>query len=132
MKHKLGFIFLLLFVSSCTTMHDNRLSGTFVSDRQETLKYLKDTGNYTPEHLDRIGKLLGKMKITFNKDSSAIIELDGNISQEKFKIIEVSSDRAVIEYNQCDKYEIIFKDDGYWATGGILSPPYMEKFKKIK
>lgn len=131
-KYKLVILFLLIFVTSCTTLHDDRLLGTYVSDKEATLKYLKDTGNYTNEYLDRIGKLLGKMKITYNKDNIAIVELDGDIRQEDFKIIKVSSDYAVIEYDQSNKYKIIFKDDGYWASGGIMPLPYMEKFKKIK
>lgn len=132
MMHILITLFLLTSAMSCSTLYDDRLQGTFVSDKQATLIYLKGTGNYTPEHLDRIGELLGKMKITYNNNNIAVVEFDGGIRQEKFKIIEVSSDHTVIEYNQCDKYKIIFKDDGYWASGGIMPSPYMEKFKKIK
>lgn len=131
MINKLAIFFLLLFVASCSTIHDSRLSGVFISDKDATLKYLKDTGRYTPEHLERIGKLLGKMKVTFNKDNSAVVELEGGISREKFKILEVASDRTVIEYNQCDRYEIIYEEDGFWEVGGIMPLPYMEKFKKI-
>ena len=130
MKHKF-ILFFLLFITCCSTLHVGRLSGTYVSDKQATLEYLKNTGNYTPEHLNRIGKLLGKMKITYNRDNTAVVELNGDISQEKFTVTEVSSGHAVLEYNHCDRYEIKFDDDGYWLSGGIMPPPYMEKFKRI-
>lgn len=127
-------LYILLFLSlvvSCSIKHENRLSGMYVSDKEATLKYLEDTGNYTAEHLDRIGKLLGQMKINYI-NNFAIIELDGEIHQEKFKIIEVSPNHTIIQYDLGCKYEIFFKGDDYWISGGIMPLPYMEKFKKMK
>lgn len=132
MKHEIMVLVFLFFISGCSTLHDNRLHGKFLSDKQATLKYLEETGKYTPEHLDRLGTLLGKMKITYNKDNSAIIESDGTIRQESFKILELSSDHTVIEYDQCGRYKIIFKGNGYWVSGGIMPPPYMEKFVRLE
>jgi len=125
-------IILFFLIVSCSVLHDDRLSGVFVSDQQTTLTYLRNTGNYTAEHLSRISQLLGKMQITYKNNNIAIVEFDGKTHQDKFKVIEIFPDYTTIEYDQCSQYKIIFEDDGYWAIGGIMPPPYREKFKKIK
>lgn len=119
-------------IMGCSTLHDSRLSGTFVSDKDATIKYLTNTGKYTEEHLSRIGKLLGKMKVTYKENNIAIVEFEGDKRQENFEITNISSDYTIIKYDQCDEYKIIFEKDGYWLSGGIMPPPYMEKFKRVK
>ncbi len=104
----------------------------FVFDQNQTLEYLKNTGSYTDEHLKRLSSVLREMKITYNADNIAITEYDGNINKEKFKIIDSFPDSLLIEYGKCDRYKIIFHNNGYWISGGIMPPPYREFYRKLQ
>lgn len=115
-------------------LNDKRLYGTYISHKTATLKYLDSTGKYTSDHLKRLGKILGKMRITYRKDNVAIIEYDGQVTEENFKIVEISPNQAVIVTESdsgCLEFKIDFEDDGYWTSGSIGQLPYKEKFKRI-
>jgi hypothetical protein len=119
MNRLICLILAIFLVASCSTLNDERLYGTYISDKIATLEYLESTGNYTPDHLDRLGKILGKMRITYRNDNVAIIEYDGQVFEDKFKIVEISSDQIVIvtESNSgYSKFKINFEEDGYWAA----------------
>ena len=120
-------------LGGCGQKGDARLSGTFVSDKEATLAYLRSTGAYTSGQLEKQGKLLGNFKVTY-RDDSLVTELDGRVGTEPFRVVERTATSVVIETMLLDKprrFTITFTEDGYWLTVVEMRRPYKEKFRKV-
>ena len=130
---KTSTMVLALLLAACSSLSDPRLSGTFVSDRDATVQYLRGTGEYTADQLDKLAPLLGKMTVRYHGTMTSI-DLDGVVEEGPFRIKEVRPESTVIESQLFDDpqvYTLTFTKDGYWVEGGILQPPFKEKFVRI-
>ena len=130
----LGLSVIGLMVSSvCADALQQELSGAFISDKDATLDYLRSTGVYTQEQLEKLAAVMGKMKVTFNGDT-VVTELDDSKTSEQFKVIEQESDHIVILTNlegEPVTNRIEFVSDGYWLVNPLGDKPFREKFKRI-
>ena len=48
----------LMVLAACAFAHPQELSGTFISDKEATLDYLRSTGAYSPDQLQKIGSVM--------------------------------------------------------------------------
>ena len=85
----------LMVLAACAFAQLQELSGTFISDKEATLDYLRPTGAYSPEQLQKIGSVVGWMKVTFKGDT-VMAELDDHKTSEQFKIVEQGSGYVII------------------------------------
>ena len=119
--------------SVCAGEKPQELSGTFVSDREATMSYLKSTGAYSPEQLEKIGSVLGKMKVTFAGDT-VVTELDDRTTAERFEVAEQGEGYIVILTNldkEPVRNRIEFVSGGYWLINPSGEKPFREKFRRI-
>lgn len=122
----------LVIFSPCLAEQPGKLSGTFISEKEATLDYLRSTGAYSEEQIAKIGSVLGKMKVTFAGDT-VMTELDGSRTSEQFRITEEGADHIVILTNLAGEpvsNRIEFSPDGYW----LITPgdkPFREKFRRL-
>ncbi|NJD56133.1 MAG: hypothetical protein FIA94_06970 [Nitrospirae bacterium] len=122
----------LMMFSPCSAEQPRKLSGTFISDKEATLDYLRSTGAYSEEQIAKLGSVLGKMKVTFTGDT-VMTELDGSKTAEEFSVVEEDADHVVILTNlegEPVRNRIEFSPDGYW----LITPgdkPFREKFRLL-
>lgn len=122
----------LMVSAACAFAQSQELSGTYISDKEATLDYLRSTGAYSPEQLQKIGSVMGRMKVTFNGDT-VMTELDDHKTSEQFRVAEEEADHIVILTNldgEPVSNRIEFSPDGYW----LITPgdkPFREKFRRL-
>ncbi len=117
--------------------HDPRFVGTFVSDKEATMSYLKGSGKFNDRQLALFDRLLGKLRVEC--DGVTIVStLDDFTDREPLRIIkrgtENGSEYIVTETELLgDKiqHKVIFTEDGYWLVGGMAGPDYREKFRRV-
>jgi hypothetical protein len=126
--------FLIGFVLfGCSTLHEPRLIGTFVSDKDATMAYLEGSGKFTERQIKTFSSLLGKLKIECD-GITVTSTLDDYTDKEKLKIIKKTDEYILIEDQFLGKpaqSKVIFTDDGYWVVGGIAGSFYREKFVRV-
>ena len=123
----------LMVLAACAFAHPQELSGTFISDKEATLDYLRSTGVYSPEQLQKIGSVMGRMKVTFNGDT-VMTELDEHKTSEQFKIVEQGAGYITILTNldgESVQNRIEFVSDGYWLVNPPGERPFREKFRRV-
>jgi hypothetical protein len=130
---KLLFILIGIILFGCALKHDQRMVGTFVSDKETTMAYLQSTGKFSERQLEIFSRILGKLRVECDVVKCVSI-LDDYIDDTPYRVIERGSDYFVVEseflYGKI-QHKIVFTDDGYWAIGGGAGPDYREKFKRI-
>ena len=123
----------LMVSAACAFAQSQELSGTYISDKEATLDYLRSTGVYSPEQLQKIGSVMGRMKVTFNGDT-VMTELDEHKTSEQFKIVERGSGYITILTNldgESVQNRIEFVSDGYWLVNPPGERPFREKFRRV-
>ena len=111
-----------------------RLIGTWKSNKEATLQYLKTHTKLTPQQLDKLGSVLGKMVIVF--DSEQITEKSGNWKfTTKYTIVEETKDTVTIEAQdpqtkKLTRSKFIVDPTGLWAPDDKISG-YQERFDKV-
>ena len=123
----------LMVLAACAFAQLQELSGTFISDKEATLDYLRSTGVYSPEQLQKIGSVMGRMKVTFNGDT-VMTELDEHKTSEQFKIVEQGAGYITILTNldgESVQNRIEFVSDGYWLVNPPGEKPFGEKFRRL-
>ena len=129
----LSFFVAGLASAVCVGEKPQELSGTFVSDREATMSYLKSTGAYSPEQMEKIGSVVGKMKVAFAGDT-VVTELDDHTISERFEVAEQGEDYIVILTNldkEPVRNRIEFVTDGYWLISPSVEKPFREKFRRV-
>ena len=63
--------------SADSHLYDERLIGTWISDKDRTIEWLRENRKYSDEGLERISKIYGKLKLTIS-ETKVISEYDGN------------------------------------------------------
>lgn len=126
---------LILFACSAPVhASSEKLVGTWKSNREVTLGYLKTHTKLTPQQLDRLGSILGKMVIVF--DAERITEKSGSWKfTTKYKVVEETKDTITIEAadpqtKQSTKTKFTVDATGLWAPDDKV-PGYQERFDKV-
>jgi hypothetical protein len=126
------FLMLSLILAGCTRVHDNRLVGTWVSDREGTLSYNRslrgrlDWKKYSP--------IFGRLRVTYD-DASVIADLDGVVKRESLRIVRRDADTVTLRvYDPIDHKDKVlvvhFVDsDTYWIH--IRDSDYREYFRRV-
>jgi len=111
-----------------------RLIGTWKSNREVTLQYLKTHTKLTSQQLDKLAPILGKMVVVF--DSERITEKSGNWKfTTKYTIIEEIKNTVTIEAEdpgtkKLTKTKFTLDASGFWTPDEKI-PGYQERFDKI-
>jgi hypothetical protein len=111
-----------------------RLIGTWKSNKEVTLQYLKTHTKLTQQQLDRVGTVLGKMVIVF--DSERLTEKSGNWKfTTKYIIVEETKDAVTIEAEdpgtkKLTKTKFALDPSGFWTPDEKI-PGYQERFDKV-
>ena len=119
----------------CTTLHDDRLIGTWISDKEKTLCVMEKSRNLTEKQKKWFEQNLGKLRFKYTKDNVTIWFGD-EPTTEKLKIVAKDRDSIVlIGKDPIDEEAklvmITFEDnDNYWVYSDLGN--YVEYFKRIK
>jgi hypothetical protein len=117
-----------------TPAGNERLIGTWKSNKAATLTYLKGHTKFTPQQLEKVGSILGKLEIVFDKEN--ITEKSGDWKfASKYKILEETKDSVVIESQDQDtkkptKTKLELDATGFWVSDDKIAG-YKERFDKI-
>jgi len=130
----LTLMVLTLALAGCATTSDQRLVGTFVSDKDATVKYLLSTGKYNEKQLEVISGVLGRWKIVYEGSTVAAI-LDGEtMGKVPLTVLDRTDEYVVVQgkfSGEITKAKLIFVDDGYWEISETAGPYYREKFTRV-
>jgi hypothetical protein len=111
-----------------------RLIGTWRSNKEVTLQYLKTHTKLTQQQFDKVGTVLGKMVIVF--DSERLTEKSGNWKfTTKYTIVEETKDAVTIEAEdpgtkKLTKTKFTLDSTGFWTPDDKI-PGYQERFDKV-
>jgi hypothetical protein len=133
---KIIIIGLIIVINGCASLRDDRLIGTWISDKERTLCVMEKRRNLTERQRDWFEKNLGKLKIQYTKDDVKVW-FNGEQTTEKLRIAAKDRDSVVlISKDPFDEEEdklflINFDDnDNYWTYSDIGD--YVEYFKRMK
>ncbi len=124
----------MAILAGCSTVHDDRLIGTWISDKEKTLCVMEKSRNLTEKQRNWFEQNLGKLRIKYTKDN-VTIWFDDEPMTEKLKIIATDSDSVVLLGNDPFDEEaklvmVTFEDnDNYWVYSDLGN--YVEYFKRI-
>ncbi|MFO7606103.1 MAG: hypothetical protein R6W72_07380 [Desulfurivibrionaceae bacterium] len=149
----------IVAVIICFWPVDSRLSGTFKSDKEETVKYLKTITKLTEKQLNKHEQIYGHFYYVFDAHKiKTIIEpysiqsvfsdgsdfnMDASENESYFVMNKTNKDKVILfvlatpwwNLKDIDKIEIQFAEDGFW----ILPEPYSlspadfkEKFTRVE
>ncbi len=112
----------------------DRLIGSYKSNKEVTLAYLKTHTTLSPEQLERVSKFLGKMVVTF--DAKTVTEATGaGKFSSPYTIVEETKDTITIESLDADtkkmsKSKFDVDTNGIWAIDERIKG-YKERFDKV-
>jgi hypothetical protein len=136
MMKQIVFIILCVYLSACATQYDQRLVGTWKSNRADTVaefnKRFPNRFNSYPEQKEKFAKIFGNMIQTFTlKDLT--VEYEGSVFTVNYKVLEMGKDYVLIKTDgECgEEFKIRFDENfnSYWVSEDSAFP---EKFSKIK
>ena len=110
----------MAILAGCSTVHDDRLIGTWISDKEKTICVMEKSRNLTEKQRNWFEQNLGKLRIKYTKDN-VTIWFDDEPMTEKLKIIATDSDSVVLLGNDPFDEEakivmVTFEDnDNYWV-----------------
>lgn len=110
------------------------LIGTWKSNKQETLVYLKAHTQMTAEELEKIGPTLGKMTMTFDKTTLTLNSGHWTFTSS-YKVL--SKEGNVIDFECRDpntlkmtENKLELDGNGFWSPDDRI-PGYKERFDKV-
>jgi hypothetical protein len=113
---------------------NERLIGTWKSNRDATLSYLKTHTKLTPEQLAKVSTILGKMVLVF--DSQTVTEQSGDHKfTSKYKIVEETKDTITFESidsqsKKPTRNKLELDGKGFWSPDERIAG-YKERFDKV-
>jgi hypothetical protein len=116
------------------SLRSKTLVGTWKSNKEATLAYLQAHSHLPQDKLDTIGKLLGKMTITFTTTNVTMKMDDWNFSSP-YDVVSETRDFVVIQCNSPstgkptqDTFNL--DGDSIWIRDPRL-PGYKERFDRV-
>lgn len=124
-----------LIISGCSTIADKRIVGSFISDKEATISYIRTTGKLTEKQLQIYSSILGVW--TIECDGQYVYGKMGSETYDRapFHILEQTNEYAIVEINtngESSRSKLIFAEDGYWLENDSVPPHFREKFKRVK
>jgi hypothetical protein len=124
-----------IILSGCAAHYDERLLGSWKSDREGTVAEFdrRFPGRFKgkPEKKERFSKIFGDLTHTFTPHEMTV-EYDDCVSTARYKILKIEGDSVLIKiYGDFkDKLKIRFSDNhnSYWVNE---ETDFSEKFTKI-
>jgi hypothetical protein len=126
---------LLLFIMSLSAFAGSeRLVGTWKSNKDATLAYLKIHTSLTSPQLDLVARSLGKTTFTFDK-ANVTMESDSWKFISPYKIISETTNSMTIESQDPGTQKptqtvLEFDSTGFWTPDDRI-PGYKERFDKL-
>ena len=127
-------VFLVLASSFFALAGGERLIGTWKSNKQMTLVYLKAHTQLTAEQLDKVGQVLGKMTMTFDKTDLTVASGHWTF-RSPYKVTGETGNVIVIQSKDPDSHQMTeskleFDGNGFWSPDERV-PGYKERFDKV-
>jgi hypothetical protein len=113
---------------------NERLVGSWKSNKAATLDYLKAHTKLTPQQLEKLGSILGSMVFTFDGENVTLKRGDWKFIS-KYKVIEESKNVIVIESVDPDTRKLVesrfeMETGRFWVADDKI-PGYKERFDKL-
>jgi hypothetical protein len=133
MKKLIG-IFLLTILSLSAFAGSEKLIGTWKSNKEATLAYLKIHTHLASQQLDLVAQSLGKMTLTFDK-TNVTMKTDNWSFVSPYKIISETTNSITIESKDPNTQKLTqgqfeFDGNGFWIPDDTI-PGYKERFDKL-
>lgn len=117
-------------------LHEPRLLGSWKSDRDATVAYLKTVRECTYSAMDRIRSILGKLTITYDEETLCYVGIDDDFTS-RYRVVAQDEESVTIEvesgtWPKWQRSTIRFVEDGIWVT--TLDQRlwwYREKFVRV-
>ena len=117
-----------------STLSDTRIIGTFISDKDATMEYLRSSGKFTEEKLNILSGLLGKLIMECDM-VNCVSTMDAYISVEPLRILERTDEYIIVASQMLGEMvtsKLVFTEDGYWHLGNEAPGcHFREKFVRI-
>jgi hypothetical protein len=113
-----------------------KLIGTWKSNKEATLEHLKANTKLTPEQLEKIGTVLGEMKVVVTAEKLTFTHRKWKFVTG-YRVIYETPTSIMIEH-QDEKRKLVkstldLDEKGYWsALGSDKIPGYKERFDKVQ
>ncbi len=131
MKNFSNFIILIsIYLAGCSTYHEKRLIGHWISDKERTLKEFNPKIQENQRFLFQIS--LGGIRISYN-DNTIELNYRGDVYKQTYEVIEKSNESITIKiYNEKSTegfiQQIYFGLNSYWRKSDLRN--FYEYFKK--
>jgi hypothetical protein len=114
---------------------NERLIGTWKSNKQATLEYLKTHTKLTPAQVEKVGTVLGKTVIVFDEHTLTLKSGDWKLVS-KYKIVKEDRSTIILQTeNQAtkksEKMPIELDAKGFWTPDEKI-PGYKERFERVR
>ena len=128
-------IFICILLSGCAARYDERLLGSWRSDREGTVadfdRRFPDRFEGKPEKKEKFAKIFGNMTHTFTLNDLTVKYCD-SVFTVRYKVLKIENDYVLIKTHGDDSEEIRirFTDNfnSYWVNE---DSSFSEKFTKI-
>lgn len=129
------YLISLLFLSICCFAGSERLVGTWKSNKQETLAYLKNHTRLTSQQLDMVAQSLGKTTLTFDKTNVTMSSGSWKFISP-YKIVSETTNVIIIESKDPNTQKMArgrfeFDGNGFWIPDDKILG-YKERFDRLK
>lgn len=131
---KLAAILVLFVVALSSFAGNEKLIGTWKSNKAGTMAYLKTHTHLSDQQVDAIGQALGKMSFTFDETNMTLTS-DNWKFVSSYKVLSETANSVTIESKnpQTQKLEqsvFEFYGDHFWVPDERI-PGYKERFDKL-
>lgn len=130
----IAYLFLVLTFSFTAFAGGDGLIGTWKSNKQATLVYLKAHTQLTAEELEKVGQTLGKMTMTFDKTTLTLKSGHSNFTTS-YKVVSKEGKVIIIESRdpnslKMGENKLELDGNGFWSPDDRI-PGYKERFDKV-
>ncbi|MBN1788293.1 MAG: hypothetical protein JW806_07855 [Sedimentisphaerales bacterium] len=113
----------------------HKYDGMYISNKDQTISYLKENNVLSGERLDKVSEILGTTKVELDGKRCTLIS-DDYVETDEVRILSRDRNTLVVEifsdvWNKTIKGKLVFDDGGYWVYQDFPIPGYGERFDKI-
>ena len=114
---------------------DQRLQGTWRSNKEETLARWKEEATFPPSSIARLEPLLGNTTVVF-AGGKVTTTAEHWTEVSRCRLVKSGKDYVVVEqfskvHNRHLRFVVFFVDDGFWSASDDIIKGYIEKFDRI-
>lgn len=106
MNHRLRPVFYLLSIAALCLFPAaasaapalERLQGTWISDREGTVAWMRQSGRFESAYIERLAPLIGNLKVTYKGNTAILDSVSGGAARELlFRIVREDGNTVDIE-----------------------------------